>query len=374
MADRRRIVQVLNNLLFNAARHSPDSAPIRVEAERDGSHVAVSVQDEGRGVAPERLPHMFRRYAPDDEGGGRAADGMGLGLIICRGLVEAHGGRIRAESGGIGQGARFTFTVPVAGDAWQSDPAGDRGAASGTAPAAGETARILVVDDDPQTLRYVRHTLTEAGYAVAVTGDQEQLARTVRAERPHLVLLDLVLHGADGIELMGSVPELAGLPVVFISGYGRDETIAEALRAGATDYLVKPFSPTELTARVGAALRRATRARALRPGRTGHPLRGAAGDGGWAPGRADGEGVRAAAGALAERGTRGRLRYPAGPGLERTQGGGGQPGAQSRQEAPSQAQRRHPEPGLDLQLARGRLPNARAPRRLTGPSAKGRVP
>ena len=259
MADRRRIVQVLNNLLFNAARHSPDSAPIRVEAERDGSHVAVSVQDEGRGVAPERLPHMFRRYAPDDEGGGRAADGMGLGLIICRGLVEAHGGRIRAESGGIGQGARFTFTVPVAGDAWQSDPAGDRGAASGTAPAAGETARILVVDDDPQTLRYVRHTLTVAGYAVAVTGDQEQLSRTVRAERPHLVLLDLVLHDADGIELMGSVPELAGLPVVFISGYGRDETIAEALRAGATDYLVKPFSPTELTARVGAALRRATR-------------------------------------------------------------------------------------------------------------------
>ena len=259
LADRRRIVQVLNNLLFNAARHSPDSAPIRVEAERDRSHVAVSVQDEGRGVAPERLPHLFRRYALDDEGGARAAGGMGLGLIICRGLVEAHGGRIRAESGGTGQGARFTFTLPVAEDAWQSDPAGDGGAAPGTAPAAGETARVLVVDDDPHTLRYVRHTLTGAGYAVAVTGDHEQLSRTIRAERPHLVLLDLVLPGADGIELLGSVPELAGLPVVFISGYGRDETIAQALRAGATDYLVKPFSPTELTARVGAALRRATR-------------------------------------------------------------------------------------------------------------------
>ena len=91
MADRPRIVQVLNNLLSNAARHSPHSAPIRVAAERDGAHVAVSVRDEGRGVAPERLPHLFRKYA-HAEGGGRAAAGMGLGLIICKGLVEAHGG------------------------------------------------------------------------------------------------------------------------------------------------------------------------------------------------------------------------------------------------------------------------------------------
>ena len=89
-----------------------------------------------------------------------------------------------------------------------------------------------------------------------MTGDHAQLSRTIRNERPHLVLLDLVLPGADGIELLGSVPELAGLPVVFISGYGRDETIAQALKAGAADYLVKPFSPTELTARLGAALRR----------------------------------------------------------------------------------------------------------------------
>jgi len=259
MADRRRIVQVLNNLLFNAARHSPDSAPIRVEARRDGAHVAVSVQDEGRGVAPERLPHLFRRYTLDGDVGGGSGDGMGLGLIICRGLVDAHGGRIRAESGGPGQGARFTFTVPVAEDALQSDPAGGAAPLHRTPPAAGETARVLVVDDDPQTLRYVRQTLTDAGYSVAVTGDHERLSRTIRAERPHLVLLDLVLHGADGIELLGSVPELVGLPVVFISGYGRDETIAQALSAGAADYLVKPFSPTELTARVGAALRRATR-------------------------------------------------------------------------------------------------------------------
>ena len=258
MADRPRIVQVLNNLLSNAARHSPDSAPIRVAAERDGVHVAVSVCDEGRGVAPELLPHLFRKYAHAD-GGGRAAAGMGLGLIICKGLVEAHGGRIRGESGGPGQGARFTFTVPVAEDARPGESAGPAPASPSTPAAAREPTRVLVVDDDPQMLRYVRDTLTTASYAVVVTGDHADLSRIIRTERPHLVLLDLVLPGADGIALLGSVSELADLPVVFISGYGRDETIAQALKAGAADYLVKPFSPTELTARVDAALRRLAR-------------------------------------------------------------------------------------------------------------------
>ena len=112
MADRQRLVQVLNNLLANAARHSPESAPIRIEAEREGLHVAVSVSDEGRGIAPDHLGQLFRKYtaAGDREGG----IGGGLGLAICKGLVEAQGGRIRAESGGVGLGARFTFTIPVA--------------------------------------------------------------------------------------------------------------------------------------------------------------------------------------------------------------------------------------------------------------------
>ena len=89
-----------------------------------------------------------------------------------------------------------------------------------------------------------------------MTGDTQELSRLIRTEKPRLVLLDLMLPGTDGIELMRTVPELADLPVIFISGYGRDETIARALEAGAEDYVVKPFSPTELTARIRAALRR----------------------------------------------------------------------------------------------------------------------
>ena len=250
MADRQRLVQVFNNLLANAARHSPESAPIRVAAEREGSNVAVSVSDEGRGIAPDQLGQLFRKYtaAGDREGG----IGGGLGLAICKGLVEAHGGRIRAESGGVGLGARFTFTIPVA-EASGGGPAPGRPGAPGEAPAA---VPILVVDDDPETLRHLRDTLAEAGYAPLVTGDPQELSRLIRAEKPRLVLLDLMLPGTDGVELMRTVPELADLPVIFISGYGRDETIARALEAGAEDYVVKPFSPTELTARIRAALRR----------------------------------------------------------------------------------------------------------------------
>jgi len=249
LVDRGRIVQVLSNLLANAARHSPEPSPIRIAAAHEGMDVAISVSDEGQGVEPERLPHLFRKFAGG--GAGKPGVGGGLGLAICKGLVEAHGGRIRAESAGLGHGTRFTFTVPVAAAA---------GGAAPSLPAVhrlpGERPRILVLDDDPLTLRYVRDTLAEAGYVPLVTGDHRDLPRVLMVEKPALVLLDLVLPGIDGIELMESVPGLADLPVIFISGYGRDETIARALEAGAEDYIVKPFSPTELTARIRAALRR----------------------------------------------------------------------------------------------------------------------
>ena len=245
MADGERIVQVLNNLLSNAARHSSPSSPIRVDGEVEDGYVALSVSDHGLGIPADELPDLFRKRA------GRAG-GTGLGLVICKGLVEAHGGRIRAESGGPGLGARFTFTIPAAGSA----PAGDvRPRGSPEAAERGEKTRILVVDDDPRTLRHVRDALSATGYAPVVTGDADGLSGLIRSEKPHLVLLDLMLPGADGIELMKRVPELSDLPVIFISGYGRDETIARALGSGAADYIVKPFSPTELVARVRAALR-----------------------------------------------------------------------------------------------------------------------
>ena len=253
MADGRRIVQVLNNLLSNAARHSHEASAIGVSAVREGYHVAVSVTDEGRGIAAERLPHLFRKFSRiDGEDRRRDIAGSGLGLAISKGIVEAHGGRIWAESDGLGLGARFTFTIPVAQDAGIG--AANLPVRSGRSER--ERERILAVDDDPQTLRHVRDALTNAGYTPVLTGDPEEALSLVEANDPHLVLLDLMLPGTDGIELMGGILDMADVPVIFLSAYGQEETIARAFANGADDYVVKPFSPTELVARIKAALRK----------------------------------------------------------------------------------------------------------------------
>ena len=255
LADRLRIVQVLNNLFSNASRHSSEAFPIRVSAVQDGVYVAISVSDEGQGIPPEQLPHLFRKDVRVGGGEG-VVGGAGLGLAICKGLVEAHGGRIRADSGGAGLGARFTFTIPVAEETASRVTIGFARGSSRSPEKGQEGTRILVLDDDPMTLRFVRDALSAAGYSPLVTADPQELPRLIKTKKPQLVLLDLVLPETDGIELMKSLPELADLPVIFISAYGRDETIARALEIGAADYIVKPFSARELTARVQAALRK----------------------------------------------------------------------------------------------------------------------
>ncbi len=252
MADRRRIVQVLGNLLSNAAGYSPEGSPITVTAVRDGVHVAVAVADRGRGIPAELLPELFRKFSrASGESSASGADGSGLGLAICKGIVEAHGGRIRAASDGPGLGARFTFTLPAVEQSAAPAP-GPASTGSRRTP----RVRVLAVDDNPQDLRYVRDVLTRAGYAPVATGDPADVPRLLSAEKPHLALLDLVLPGSDGIALMNDIRKTADVPVIFLSVYGQDETVARALDMGAADYVVKPFSPTELAARIRAALRK----------------------------------------------------------------------------------------------------------------------
>ncbi len=261
MADRRRVVQVVGNLLSNAAKHSSESSVITVTVVREDVHVAVSVADEGRGIPSERLPYLFRKFTrtdSDDLGSGVA--GSGLGLAICKGIVEAHGGRIWAESEGPGMGARFTFTIPTVEEAGSGTAIGlpplSTSAARRAVAGPGERVRVLAVDDDPQALRYVRDALLKSGYTPVVTGDPEEALRLVGEEKPDLVLLDLMLPGTDGIELMKDILGAGDVPVIFLSAYGRDELIARAFDMGAVDYVVKPFSPTELAARIRAALRK----------------------------------------------------------------------------------------------------------------------
>ena len=208
-------------------------------------------------MPPDRLPHLFRKFYGATPVESRSEiGGSGLGLAICKGIVEAHGGRVWAQSDGPGLGARFTFTLPVATQmaSVAPSPTGSQGGHTIKPPV--RNARILAVDDDPQALRYIRETLTNADFSPIVTADPSKVRELITEYRPHLVLLDLMLPGIDGIESMRGIFQETQVPGIFLSAYGQDEFIARAFQAGAADYVVKPFSPTELCARIEAALRK----------------------------------------------------------------------------------------------------------------------
>ena len=255
--DRQRALQVLDRLLSNAAGHSPEGAVITLSARREGPHVAVCVAGRGRGVPSQPLPLLFSRPSWQEAGNsGSRTEGEILNLTMCRGIVEAHGGRIWAENDGPGLGSRFIFTLPVAEETatGRTGPAG-RSSDNNRRTASGQ-GRVLVMEDDPQALWHIRNALTEAGYTPVAASDPEEVERVIAVERPHLVLLDPELSGADGLGLMQRVLKATDTPVVLLPGPGREQDPGLAFELGADDYIARPFSPTELVARVGAALRR----------------------------------------------------------------------------------------------------------------------
>ena len=253
--DRQRVVQVLHNLLSSAARNSPDSSVITINALPGELNVIVSVSDTGAGIAPHQLPHIFRKYSQSDAGRLDGPEiGDSLGLAICKGIVEAHGGRILAESDGLGLGSKFTFTLPAAAERdldaalepeqFTSEPRED----------VSDSARVLAVDLDPYMLRSIRSTLEEAGYTPVMTSDPGELVHLVKTEKPDMVLLDFSLPEADGIDLIKRIFDVADVPLIVMAEHDGDELMTSAFGAGAQDYLVKPFSPSELAARIKAAL------------------------------------------------------------------------------------------------------------------------
>jgi PAS domain S-box-containing protein len=257
-ADRHRVVQVLTNLLNNAARFSPAAAPITVAVDHDAVQVTVHVRDRGHGIPRDKLPRLFRKFSQVHDDTGQKLAGAGLGLAICKGIVEAHGGRCWADSAGEGQGSTFSFTLPVATEVSVESLSDEarRTAHLGRVRRPAERTRVLAVDDEPQVIRYLQRCLDEAGYQPIVTTDPTQVAKLVELEEPDLVLLDLRLPETSGFDLLQRIREFSGMPVIFLTASDRDEDAVRALRMGADDYITKPFSPSELLARIEAALRR----------------------------------------------------------------------------------------------------------------------
>ncbi len=257
VADRHRTLQVLERLLSSAASNSQEGSVITVNARLEGQEVAVCVADLRTGSSSPPTPLLFHRLSRH-RAVYRGREDDALEMAVCQGIVEAQGGRIWSESNGPGLGTRFIFTLPVAEEPPPGRP-GVRGRSSAdNGRSASGQGRVLVIDDDPQVLWHIQKTLTEAGYTSVATWDPKEVERLIAVERPHLVLVDSKLTGADGTGLVQRILELTDSPVVLLSGQGtnQEQDLAQAFEVGADDYVARPFSPTELVARVGAAIRR----------------------------------------------------------------------------------------------------------------------
>ena len=256
MADRRRILQVLGNLLVDVSGHSARPSIIRISASPRDFYVAVTVDIQGVGAAsgiPQQQLGRFSRAAADVAG--RAIGTGRQGIAICEGIVEAHGGRLTVEGGEESRGAGFTFTIPVADDAAHpAEPGPGRSAADLDSPRG--QVRILAIMENPETGRYVRNTLLQAGFAAVVTGDPDEAERLIGNQQPRLVILEPTVVRGEGFEALVRVGGVTDAPVIIVAGHGWDQHIGRAFELGASDYIAKPFTSSELLARVGVALRR----------------------------------------------------------------------------------------------------------------------
>jgi signal transduction histidine kinase/ActR/RegA family two-component response regulator len=257
--DAARLQQVAWNLLSNAVKFTPEGGSVYVKLLGDGSRVRLSVEDTGRGIRQEFLPHVFDRFRQADSATTRQHGGLGLGLAIVRHLAELHGATVNAESGGEGSGSTFSVTFPLAQGAAACACASVRGAMSLedalglSRPEALTGVRVLVVDDERDTRNLISTVIAQSGAEVTTCANAGEALEKLKTWRPHILMSDIGMPGEDGFALIKRVralpPERGGrTPAAALTAYARDDDRGRALAAGYQLHIAKPFSPRELIA------------------------------------------------------------------------------------------------------------------------------
>ncbi len=235
--DPVRLAQILANLLNNAANYTDPGGEISVQVRRHDDAVAISVRDNGVGIAPDALPRMFEMFSRGDRASGRGQGGLGIGLALARRLAEMHGGSLEAFSAGTGKGSEFTVRLPLAAD--QAPQA----AGTGHVDAAIPKQRILVVDDNRDAADSLGMILRLLGADVRIARDGLEALDAFPSYDPSVVLLDIGMPGMDGYEVARAIrarfPERHAT-IVALTGWGQDEDRRRAQEAGFDHHLVKP--------------------------------------------------------------------------------------------------------------------------------------
>ncbi|MEO8043579.1 MAG: ATP-binding protein [Spartobacteria bacterium] len=240
--DPARIQQVFWNLIRNAVKFTPPTGKITIRTTNapEAEDLRVEVSDTGVGIAPEALPKIFNAFEQADAESNHTFGGLGLGLAISVALVEMHGGSLRAESAGRGQGASFTFEVPSARGSVDSNTP------STPPPAEGDRRRILLVEDHPTTATLMARLLRKRGHEVKVAHNKKDAILAGRAATFDILISDLGLPDGTGYEVMEALRH--GTPVVGValSGYGMDTDVAQSAAAGFRYHLTKPVDAQKL--------------------------------------------------------------------------------------------------------------------------------
>jgi signal transduction histidine kinase len=248
VGDRVRLAQVFTNLLGNASKYTGDGGAISLEVTQEGEEIVAVVADNGTGIAPEVLPHIFDLFTQGPRSLARSEGGLGVGLNVVRNLVSIHGGSISAESPGVGQGSRFTLRLPACALPQAATPADAPESVAGR-------CRVLIIEDNPDACETLKAFLDMEGHEVYMAHDGHSGLEILLGDRFDVVVCDIGLPGMDGLEVVSrlrAANDGAGPVAIGLSGYGQAEDRARAEAAGFDHYLVKPVSPDALLALVAA--------------------------------------------------------------------------------------------------------------------------